>query len=221
MKKSTAILDALAAYLLAVGLVMLCARIPSGKNHLLGISTVIFIGIPMWYIYRRELSWHQCGISARNPTKALLFFFIAMGGVFPVFLAGALLWQRYGACHFSWFHSIFAYCQPHAWIFLRPPSDWPLQVLIQLFLVALPEEVFFRGLMQGLFAKVFSGLVPIVLTSALFAMTHALFWWSALGWLVFFPSLIFGHLRARTDNLWSCVLFHMSCNVLMMVVKFR
>jgi membrane protease YdiL (CAAX protease family) len=105
--------------------------------------------------------------------------------------------------------------------------DIPYQaILTQLFLVAFPEEFFFRGYLQtvigrsfhrkikifGLKALAVSWAVPI--TSFLFAASHSFItfqWWH---FAIFFPSLVFGWLREKTNGLVAPILFHALCNLL-------
>ncbi|HEX6765646.1 MAG TPA: JDVT-CTERM system glutamic-type intramembrane protease, partial [Polyangiaceae bacterium] len=53
----------------------------------------------------------------------------------------------------------------------------------------------------------------ILATSAIFALGHVTteFHPNRLG--VFFPSLVFGWLRARTGGIGACVFFHAFCNL--------
>ncbi len=102
---------------------------------------------------------------------------------------------------------------------------WLLNLLlVQLLLVALPEEVFYRGYLQsrldglvGRDVKVLGVLVnpwSVVLTSALFAVGHFLTIPSPTRLAVFFPSLLFGWMRRATGGVTAPILFHAACNIL-------
>lgn len=111
---------------------------------------------------------------------------------------------------------------------LRIPlsARWVLwAVLLQLLLVSLPEEFFFRGYLQRRFdelrpRRILFRIGPIeisqthLIVSALFALTHVILtpWPSRLA--VFFPSLLFCWLRDRTDGLAAPILFHAACNLM-------
>lgn len=99
-------------------------------------------------------------------------------------------------------------------------------VLVQILLIALPEEFFFRGYLQTLLSRRFhrrislfgsrllSVSVAVPLTSLLFAFSHT---WITLRWwhfAIFFPSLVFGWLRERSRGLIAPVFFHAASNVL-------
>ena len=92
-------------------------------------------------------------------------------------------------------------------------------ILVQLLLVALPEEVFFRGYLQN---KLGNNLKGVIIVSALFAIGH--FITLCIGGnhnislcsqavLTFFPSLVMGYLYLATGTLWASIIFHFLANV--------
>lgn len=97
-------------------------------------------------------------------------------------------------------------------------------VLAQVLAVALPEEVLYRGYFQGRLAALFPArrrlfgrelpVLAIVLTSVLFALGHFLLDLDPQRLAVFFPSLLFGVLRAQSTSLAGCIAFHAACNIL-------
>ncbi len=92
----------------------------------------------------------------------------------------------------------------------------------QIFVIALPEEFFFRGYLQERLKKLFpterrflgaSVGAFLILTSLIFALSHSLItlqWWHPL---IFFPSLVFGWLKEKTGTITAPILFHAACNV--------
>jgi membrane protease YdiL (CAAX protease family) len=124
--------------------------------------------------------------------------------IFPAFAVG---FARYH-------HRTLAWAPP-----LRPIDA----ILGQLVVVALPEEAFFRGYVQTAFDRSFPRRVNVlgadvglglILASALFAVGHLATVWNPARLAVFFPSLVFGWMRARTGGIGAGVLFHATCNVL-------
>lgn len=92
-------------------------------------------------------------------------------------------------------------------------------ILTQLFLVALPEEVFFRGYLQEKLGNTIRGVIVV---SLLFALGH--FITLCLGGghglslcvqslLTFFPSLVMGYLYLYTGTLWAGIIFHFLANI--------
>jgi membrane protease YdiL (CAAX protease family) len=102
------------------------------------------------------------------------------------------------------------------------PIDAADEVLAQFFVIALPEEAFYRGYLQSrlddawparwsvLGARVGPGLV---LGAAIFAVGHVVTVHLTTRLAVFFPALLFGWLRARTRGIGASVCFHAMCNV--------
>ena len=87
--------------------------------------------------------------------------------------------------------------------------------------VALPEELFFRGYLQGAWVRGARRKVRIlgaelgwewIAASAAFAIAHTVFH-GPVGLWTFLPGLAFGWLYARTGTIWAAVLFHAACNV--------
>ena len=92
-------------------------------------------------------------------------------------------------------------------------------ILVQFLLVALPEEVFFRGYLQNEFGNDISA---IIIASFLFASAHLITICASgtvgvntcvQNGLTFFPSLVMGYLYLRTRTLWSSILFHFFANI--------
>lgn len=100
---------------------------------------------------------------------------------------------------------------------------WPLLMfLTQIILVALPEEWFYRGYLQkrldeglGTPWRVMGANMGWgwLLSSILFAVGHLVLDPRPTRLAVFFPSLLFGWMRSRTDSILASTLFHAVCNV--------
>jgi membrane protease YdiL (CAAX protease family) len=105
--------------------------------------------------------------------------------------------------------------------------DKPLQLsrvsyavlILQLFLVALPEEVFFRGYLQE---KIGNNIKGVLIVSLLFAIAHFIVACIGGGYggtgclktlLTFFPSIVMGYMYAKSGTLWGNIIFHFLANV--------
>jgi membrane protease YdiL (CAAX protease family) len=125
--------------------------------------------------------------------------------IFPAFWLGFLFWHA-PATGFS----------AAPW---RPlVGDLPGQMLG----VAFPEEAFFRGYLQSALDRAWpprlrvlgARLGPgLVVASAIFALGHLLTDPHPARLAVFFPSLAFGFLRARSSGIGAPILFHAACNL--------
>lgn len=105
-------------------------------------------------------------------------------------------------------------------------TAWPSLTLIatQIFLIALPEEYFFRGYLQPALEQRYADRWRIgawrfgpalFLTAALFAAAHSAIgvqWWH---FAIFIPGLLFGALRKYSDNLIAGTLAHALSNLAM------
>jgi membrane protease YdiL (CAAX protease family) len=106
---------------------------------------------------------------------------------------------------------------------LRLPDGFLVLLLSQVLVVAVPEEVFFRGYLMARFEecwpsrrRLLGAAVgwPLLLSSVLFALGHFAVDLSPLRLAVFFPALVFGWMRARSGSIAAGALFHALCNVL-------
>ncbi|WP_165373486.1 myxosortase MrtC [Sorangium cellulosum] len=142
---------------------------------------------------------------ARAALHALAWAALVAAIVFPPFWLGYRLYWDTG--------SPFVLRPPHA------PAD---EIAAQLLVVALPEEAFFRGYLQSALDRVFPPRLRVLgaqlgpgwlVASAIFALGHLLTILHPARLAVFFPSLIFGWLRARTGGIGAPLLFHAACNL--------
>jgi membrane protease YdiL (CAAX protease family) len=80
-----------------------------------------------------------------------------------------------------------------------------------LFLVALPEEVFFRGYLYDAFEE--AGWEPVLPTALLFAAGHVAISPSAFRTLTFFPGVLLGMGRKASGNVYVPVIAHFLFNL--------
>lgn len=101
-------------------------------------------------------------------------------------------------------------------------GDIASELFGQLVLIALPEEAFYRGYLQTRLDDVWAPRMRLagatigpglVVGSVIFALGHLATIHVPARLAVFFPSLVFGWLRARTGGVGSSVVFHALCNV--------
>ncbi len=167
--------------------------------------------IPLGILLLRKKNLYDSGITIYHWKKAI-------GGV--LILMGALLIPY--AFGFYLYHSFFL----KRFLSLRwdfPEAFWQA-ILFQIFFVALPEEFFFRGYLQGRLNSLFPKKLVLVgrlqltsgtiIVSLLFALSHVWIIPQIHRLAVFFPSLLFGWLRDRYQTLTGSILFHATCNLL-------
>jgi membrane protease YdiL (CAAX protease family) len=107
---------------------------------------------------------------------------------------------------------------------LIPHSELPAFVLTQIVVVGLPEEMLFRGYIQGRLEDVWPRKVRFLFTelslpawlvqAALFAVLHVVVEVHPARLAVFFPALLFGWLRSLRGGVGAAVFVHAFCNLL-------
>jgi uncharacterized protein len=141
---------------------------------------------------------------AQDAARALAYALGAALLIFPCFWLGFRLWWKVDHFH------------PAP---LRPLFD---EAGGQLLMIALPEEAFYRGYLQTTLERALRPSITVlgtriglgvVVTSAIFALGHLLTELNPARLAVFFPSLVFGILRARTGGIGASVVFHAMCNL--------
>jgi membrane protease YdiL (CAAX protease family) len=170
----------------------------------------------------------------RGDAETIRRFGLSLGGLFePEPLSPAkLLRSAVGAL--AWGLGLALLIFPGFWLgywyWYRPsgafvPASAPGlsdEVLGQLLGVAFPEEVFFRGYLQSALdrawppeRRVFGAPLGLglLVSSALFAAGHFLTEPFPGRLAVFFPSLVFGFLRARRGGVGAAIVFHALCNL--------
>ncbi len=196
-----------ASVILAISLLFQARFIPLIGNNLSIFTSIFLIYAPtLIFILRKEpvdffeKSWTDFFYSLKVTCFVSLI-------IFPVILIGNHFFQIY-IFHFRY----------------QPLSNTPLlnAFLFHLFLVAFPEEFFFRGYflrrMRQIFTDRYSFLGVLIgkaffITAIVFALSHSLIllrWWHAA---IFFPALAFGWLRDKTKGLTAPILFHAFCNL--------
>jgi membrane protease YdiL (CAAX protease family) len=170
----------------------------------------LWLVVPLVVITLAGRPYDEYGLTFRNR-GSLLFHAIVSLAVFVPYVFGHYLWEYWN--------------DGRAFDFRLPPG-LAREIVTQTLIVALPEEFFFRGYLQTQLDKVFDrphtllrarvGLgLPIA--AAIFAICHVPFG-GPMRMIVFFPGLLYGWLRARTDTIVVPTLYHAASNVLMRVM---
>ncbi len=205
--------------------------------NLAGVGAFLFVAVPDARIRARGEAWADYGVPLHGLRDARTWRAFGRGAlaalavaaiVFPMFAAGfwayAELLPRVPA-------ALARTLAPYAGaprLAPRLPDRFALLALVQLLVVALPEEMFYRGWMQTAWARSAPGRGVTVLGARLgagFVWTQLLF---AAGHLVvlqpwrlatFFPGLLFGWLRARTGDVAAAVVLHALSNLFIQTLE--
>ena len=211
---------------------------PTGllAGNLAGVAAFLFVLLPERRIHGEGQRWTDYGlpwwgIGDRRTWRAWLRgLAVALGVcavVFPLFFAGFWAYGQVLPRLPRWLAAAIAPYAVAPAAHPRLPPRFAVFAAVQLLVVALPEELFYRGWMQTRWSGS-PGRSHRVLGATLgpgFLATQALF---AAGHLVvlqpwrlatFFPGLLFGWLRARTGDLAAPVLVHALSNLFIAVLE--
>lgn len=205
--------------------------------NLAGVAAFLFIWLPDRRLRARGEGWDTCGVPRHGLADPRTWREVGRGAgqgllacavIFPPFALGfwafVNLLPRLSPDLAGW---LAPYLGAPRFAF-RLPDRLPLLVAVQLLVVALPEELFYRGWLQTSWSRAAPGRGVTVLGARLgggFLATQALF---ALGHLVtlqpwrlgtFFPGLLFGWLRERTGGLAAPVVAHALSNLLLTTLE--
>ncbi|TRZ99864.1 MAG: CPBP family intramembrane metalloprotease, partial [Deltaproteobacteria bacterium] len=149
----------------------------------------LFLYSPLPRYWRRGFpAWAR----ATDPGRSIALFALLAGG---------------GAIVFFLFEQL---PLPPAFSLFRE-SLTPAMAAHHLLLVALPEEVFFRGYLYDAFEE--AGREPVVPVALLFAIGHFVISPSPLRLLTFFPALLLGWGRKRSGNVYVPTVVHFLYNL--------
>ncbi len=190
-------------------------------------AALAFLYLPVWAMRRRREFPEDYGVTTAGWRRSLPILALFCAVALPLYALGFYLYAK-AAHHLPMEVSrLLTPYQPRTDVAFRLPRRFLLQVVDLVFVVALPEEFFYRGyLQQRLEAQLGEGRRVLGITAGrAFLLTQALF---AVGHLVepypwrlavFFPALLFGWLRKRTGTLFAGVVFHAVCNLTVLVLE--
>ncbi len=174
-------------------------------------AAVMFLYIPTIYSSRKRDKKLIEIIKIKNLKSNIIFSVYISLAIFPLYTIG-----------FYIFHSMILGKK----FLLHFPGDSPgnliSMILFHIFIAGLPEETFYRGFVQELFNRDFGkkwklfGIQfgpSIFLTSFLFAIGHYIIIPHPFRLAVFFPSLLFGLMKEKTQNITLPFLFHAIANI--------
>lgn len=204
--------------------------VPFVQRNLHAVVAVIFLYAPAVAsrISGTPFDYRDAGLGLGPARKGLLVLVATVAVTFPLFILGFFLFYR-GVCEapplpFSGaFGSLCSSWRGVSNLTLRWPPDFALLAASQLIVVAVPEELFFRGYLMGrLEARWPPGRrllgAPVgrawLISSVLFALGHLLVDFNPQRLAVFFPGLVFGWMRAATGSLAAGAVYHALCNLL-------
>ena len=225
-----ALLVFLCATAAAAALYHLSFVIPFVAQTLHFFVAVVFLLAPALVARRRGEELADYGFTSKPFGRSLLYGLTPLAVVFPLFILGYVLFYQVvcggGSAGPLWRLAPPGFCRQFlGWAGLahfrlpREPFDF---IAGQLVVVALPEELFFRGYLLKRLEEAFpprrrllgGGVgVALLLSALLFALGHVLVDLDPRRLAVFFPGLLFGWMRSATGSILAGTLAHASSNV--------
>ena len=193
---------------------------------------VLFLYAPIWVGGRRGEELEDYGFVPEPVGRGLALAGISMAIIFPIFVVGYFAFYE-TACHSSLLGHLVppGMCARYGGTAgLHAPAlttDLAQFVGVQFIVVALPEELFFRGFLLGLLEKRFppkrrilgGGVgLALVLSSLAFALIHLPRDHDPRALATFFPGLLFGWMRWSTKSILGSTVSHAGSNILIHVL---
>lgn len=197
----------LVSVLVTVGLYQLSRVNPFFSQYLHTLVGVMFVAIPMAILLPRRESFDDYGLPPQPLIREVLFALLVAAIIYPPFWLGFRIW-------WGW---------EREFSLVIPEGFWNA-ALANLVVVALPEELFYRGYLMGRLDHLLKGRLRILgtpvgwsllITAALFALGHWVVTFDPQRLAVFFPALAFGWMRIRRKSIVAAVVFHALCNIFM------
>lgn len=219
----------------AVAVLGLLSRgIPIMAANLGALVAIVFLYLSVVLARRRGLDIVDFGFRAQPVVRGLVIATVFIALVFPLFAVGFVVFYDEVCTPGS---SLARLAMPglcagyDGWDGAHwPRFGWAIveMVFIQVVVVALPEELFFRGVLHEMCER---GLPPkrrwlgggvgwaLVLSSLLFALGHLAVNFDLRRLSVFFPGLLFGWMRSATGSILAGTIAHAASNLFIHVLQ--
>jgi uncharacterized protein len=230
--------DALIAFVvvgaLVAGLVQINITLPAIGHLGSAFVAVVFLYVPVVWAWRRKEELDDYGFHAAPVGRGLAMAGGSIAVIFPVFVLGYFAFYEIacnsellanlvprGMC--SRYGGLAAVHAPHLTLMSSSTTFSAEFCAIQLVVVALPEELFFRGFLLGLLERRFppkrrflgGGIgLALVLSAAAFAVIHLPKDGDPRALATFFPGLLFGWMRSASGSILASTLTHAGSNIL-------
>jgi membrane protease YdiL (CAAX protease family) len=226
--------DALLAFVAVLALVAALVRVDYDVpliGHLgSALVAVVFLYAPSVVAWRRSEDIADYGFKAEPVGKGLRYALGSMAAIFPIFAAGYFSFYSV-VCPSETLHGLLDTLELARACLVHPahmkPGAFAEFVAVQAIVVALPEELFFRGCLLTLLERRFppkrrilGGGVgwALVISAAAFALIHLPKDGDPGALATFFPGLLFGWMRSATGSILASTVTHASSNILVRVL---
>ncbi|MCL4479251.1 MAG: CPBP family glutamic-type intramembrane protease [Deltaproteobacteria bacterium] len=191
--------------------VIAVARYTHALDQYLGtIAAVLFLYIPVMILFIKKKSPELYGLGKKGMLSGMIKAIAMVIIIFPLYSTGFYFYMKW------FYHLAMTLSFIHTLSILR-------FAFYDLLMVAIPEEVFYRGYLQSELKRCdrkkfhFAGIeigVSFVIVNILFALGHLIVIQDIARLAVFFPGLVFSWLKEKDYNISGSVTFHWLSNVL-------
>jgi membrane protease YdiL (CAAX protease family) len=233
-----------ATLLLVVLLLRIDVTLPAIGHLGSALVAVLFLYAPVFFAWRRREDLDDYGFHAAPVRRGLATAGIAIAVAFPIFILGYLAFYEI-ACHSHSLSNLVppgmcmryggldALHLPPTTIF-APDTHAVQQTLslewcaVEIVVVALPEELFFRGFLLRLLEQRFppkrrwrgGGIgLALVLSALAFALVHLPKDGDPRALATFAPGLLFGWMRSSTGSILASTATHAGANILIRALE--
>jgi len=232
IQPANALRHAVIAWALVAVLVTILVRInitlPAIGHLGSALVAMLFLYVPLYVAAKRGEDLDDYGFHLAPVRKGLVTAAAAIAVVFPIFALGYFAFYEI-ACKSDLLATLVprGMCARYTGLDGLHAPALTLKLLefcaVQLLVVALPEELFFRGFLLGLLEKhwvpkrrILGGGVglALVVSSLAFALIHLPKDGDPRALATFFPGLLFGWMRSATGSILASTLTHAGSNIL-------
>ncbi|MGC4115871.1 MAG: MXAN_2755 family glutamic-type intramembrane protease [Myxococcales bacterium] len=220
--------EAILLWVAAFAAIAITRAIPFTSGYAKAVAAVAFLYLPGMVVWRRNQDYRDYGATLAGWQRGAAWGLGLSLAVLPIFTVCFFGFVELLKDLPAWLQGILAPYPKDSSFHFRLPDRFLAHVVDQFLVVALPEELFYRGYMQQRLRAAWPEggrtLWGVKLGRA-FWVTQILF---ALGHLaephpwrlaVFFPALVFGWLREKTGTILPGTLFHALSNLTVLVLE--
>jgi len=233
-----------ATLVLVAALLRIDVTLPAIGHLGSALVALLFLYAPVFFAWRRHETLDDYGFHAAPVKDGAVTAAIAMAVAFPIFVAAYFAFYEV-ACHSHVlahfvppgmcmrYGGLAALHGPALSLFAPDPHaahqtlslEW---CAVEVIVVALPEELFFRGFLLRLLEQRFppkrrwkgGGIgLALVLSALAFALVHLPKDGDPRALATFFPGLLFGWMRSRTGSILASTATHASANILIRTIE--
>lgn len=176
----------------------------SGADIAFALAFLFQVFVPIWLIERDGQTLRAFKICLpQNWWKSAKDVLLAILVTFPPFFLAYFGLQAYFASQNG---------MTAEFSLALPPNFWTY-VIANIGIVAVSEEVFYRGYVQTQLLKQWPVALVFIVTNLFFALGHFVGDYNFARLLPFFPGLLFSFLAFRSDSIFGAIVFHGLCNI--------